>query len=185
MNCYLTFYFPCPLTEPERRACPRSPEQSKQDGALTFPSTTPPPPRGPRTLLPPSPPAARGWKQPTHLHEPPGLTDDGVLEAIQGKAINLLHDSDWGLPNLPHQGVGSVHCRRGRLRVWDQLNQWHMIWWIYLMRDTEGERVKRQLWSWGAVLADPTCPSRMVRWGRFVFGKASLDLASNDKELEI
>lgn len=142
MNCYLTFYFPCLLTEFERRVCPQSPEQSKQDQELlTFPPTTHPP-WGPRTLLPPFPPAARGWKLPTHLHKPPGLTDDSILEAIQGKAINLLHDSDWGLSNLLHQGVGSVHCRGGRLRVWDQLDQWHIIWWIYLTERQKGRESK-------------------------------------------
>lgn len=123
---------------------------------LTFPPTTPLSTQ-PQDAAATFPSAARGWKQPTHLHKPPGLTDDGILEAIQGKAIDLLHDSHWGLSNLLHQGVGSVHCRRGCLRVWDQLNQWHIIWWIYLTGETEEERVTRQLWSWAAVLADSAC----------------------------
>lgn len=114
--------------------------RTEQAGPSADFSTTPPP-------WPPIPPTARGWKQPTHLHEPPGLTDDGILKAIQGKAFNLLHDSDWGLSNLLHQGVGSVHCRRSRLRVWDQLNQWHVVRWVYLMGEMEGEGLKRQLWS--------------------------------------
>lgn len=103
----------------------------------------PTPPCGPRTCGYPSPPTAGGWKQPTHLHQPPGLADDGILEAIQDKAIHLLQDSDWGLSNLPHQGVGSVHRRRGRLWVWDQLNQWHVIRWVYLTRETGGEKSQK------------------------------------------
>lgn len=41
--------------------------------------------------------------------------------------------------------------------MWDQLNQWHIIWWIYLTGETEEEMVIRQFCSWGAVLADSAC----------------------------
>lgn len=51
-----------------------------------------------------------GGTQGTNLHQSPGLTDDGVLQAVQDEAVNLLQDSHWGLPNLLHQGIGSVHC---------------------------------------------------------------------------
>lgn len=45
-----------------------------------------------------------------NLHQSPGLTDDGVLQAVQDEAVDLLQDPHWGLSNLPHQGIGPVHC---------------------------------------------------------------------------
>lgn len=101
----------------------------------------------PRSSSPSSAQMARGQRAATHLHEPPGLADDRVLEAIQSEAVDLLQNPDRGLSDLLHQGMGSVHCCRGRLRVWDQLNQRDIIWWIYLMRGRQKERVSRR-WLW-------------------------------------
>lgn len=55
----------------------------------------------------------------TNLHQSPGLADDCVLQAVQDEAIDLLQDSHRGLPDLPHQGIGSVHCGWSRLWVRD------------------------------------------------------------------
>ena len=90
----------------------------------------------------------------THLHEPPGLADDGILETIQSKAVNLLREFDRGLSDLPHQGVGSVHRRRGRLRVWDQLHQRDVIGRIYLRRETEQRESGRRRWHLGVIPAE-------------------------------
>jgi hypothetical protein len=75
----------------------------------------------------------------THLHQPPGLTDDGVLQAVQDEAVYLPQDSHWGLSDLPQQCVGSVHGGWRCLRVRDQLNQRDIIWWIHLGRQKEEE----------------------------------------------
>lgn len=83
--------------------------------------------------------------QPAHLHQPPGLTDDRVLQAIQDKAVDLLQDPDRGLSNLLHQGVGPIHCCRGCLWVRDQLHQRDIIRGIHLMRHRRGDSQQRSL----------------------------------------
>lgn len=60
-----------------------------------------------------------GGTQGTNLHQSPGLADDCVLQAVQDEAVDLLQDSHRGLPDLPHQGIGSVHCGWSRLWVRD------------------------------------------------------------------
>lgn len=126
-------------------ACPWSPEQSK---CLILPPAW----RAQRLLPPPLSCQDRGRR--THLHEPPGLADDGILETIQSKAVHLLHESDRGLSDLPHQGVGSVHRRRGRLWVWDQLHQRDVVGWIYLRRETEQRESGRRHWRLGVIPAE-------------------------------
>lgn len=88
---------------------------------------------------PPDPCSAMGCSPATHLHKPPGLSDDRILEAVQGEAVNLPQEPDWGLSDSPHQGIGPVHGGRGRLWVWDQLHQWHVIRWVDLGREMGGE----------------------------------------------
>lgn len=158
----VTFCFHCTFTEPERKAYLQSPERARRTQRLPAwyprklllpllirapPSNHPisppfvplPPPNHPTPTSAQTCPALTLTVQPTHLHQPPGLADDCILQAIQGEAINFLQDPDRGLSDLLHQGMGPVHCRRGCLWVWDQLNQRDMIRWIYLMRETGGQ----------------------------------------------
>lgn len=108
--------------------------------------------------------------QPAHLHQPPGLTDDRILQAIQDKAVDLLQDPDRRLSNLLHQGVGPIHCSRGCLWVRNQLHQWDIIWGIHLMRHRRRDsQQSSEVW---ASFCQPSSPVSYGQRGRFLSGKA-------------
>lgn len=68
----------------------------------------------------------------SHLDQPPGLGDDGVLHTVQGEAINLLLQPDRSLAHSGHQGMGGVHHPRQRLWVWHQLHQTQVVGRVHL-----------------------------------------------------
>lgn len=108
----------------------------------------------------------------TNLHQPPGLADDRVLQAVQDEAIDLPQESHGGLSDLLHEDMGSVYRGRGRLRVRDQLHQRDIIRWVHLR---EGRR-RGQGGGFQVLLS-------LKQRGRHS-SKRSLDTVSKDKSLE-
>ena len=47
----------------------------------------------------------------THLHQPPRLHDEGVLQPVDDEAVDLLLCSDGRLPQLPHESSGPLSHR--------------------------------------------------------------------------
>lgn len=69
------------------------------------------------------------------LDQTPCLVQDGILDAVEGEALDLPRQRNWFLANLLHQGTGLLHPFRFRPRRRHDLDQRHVVRWVDGMRD--------------------------------------------------
>jgi len=61
-------------------------------------------------------------------HQPPALTQDGVLDAVQNESWEFLGESDWSLSDLLLSGASSGGDVFGGVRGWYKFHQRNVVW---------------------------------------------------------